>query len=128
MPAGPSEVLVIADKTSNPAFVASDLLSQAEHGPDSQVVLLTVGCEKEFIASIQKEIKEQSERLPRKDIVAKSLAHSYVVSFSDYLDAFAFSNKYAPEHLILQVDNASSYVPLVENAGSVFVGYYTPER
>jgi phosphoribosyl-ATP pyrophosphohydrolase/phosphoribosyl-AMP cyclohydrolase/histidinol dehydrogenase len=128
MPAGPSEVLVIADGTSTPAFVAIDLLSQAEHGPDSQVVLLTANLNAEQLKDIQEEIKKQAELLPRKEIVKKSLAHSYIINFTSIDDAFDFSNLYAPEHLILHLEDAASYVSKVKNAGSIFVGYYTPER
>lgn len=128
MPAGPSEVLVIADSNADADFVASDLLSQAEHGIDSQVILIGVGLSEEKLNEFQAAVKKQAEVLPRKDIVAKCLAHSYVLLSESYEEAFDLSNKYAPEHLILQIDNASSYVPgSVENAGSVFVGALSPE-
>jgi phosphoribosyl-ATP pyrophosphohydrolase/phosphoribosyl-AMP cyclohydrolase/histidinol dehydrogenase len=128
MPAGPSEVLVIADGKADPDFVASDLLSQAEHGVDSQVILLGVDLSDAQLAAIELAVKKQAEVLPRKEIVAKCLAHSYTLLVESYEEAFKLSNDYAPEHLILQIENASSYVPqYVENAGSVFVGKLSPE-
>ncbi|TIA88313.1 hypothetical protein E3P99_02687 [Wallemia hederae] len=127
MPAGPSEVLVIADKTSNAAYVASDLLSQAEHGVDSQVVLVTVGLSEKEIDDIEKEVDSQAKKLPRVDITRVSVSKSLIVATSDIKSAFDFSNDYAPEHLILHLDKASEKVPLVDNAGSVFVGQYSPE-
>ncbi|KAJ9069335.1 trifunctional histidinol dehydrogenase [Entomophthora muscae] len=127
MPAGPSEVLVIADKSSNPAFVASDLLSQAEHGPDSQSVLVTVGLEESKVQAILSEVEKQAKLLPRKDIVEKSLAHSFHLQVSTFAEAFAFSNDYAPEHLILQLDEPNRFLEEVQNAGSVFLGHYSPE-
>merc|ERR1711939_79840 len=127
MPAGPSEVLVIADKTSNPAFVASDLLSQAEHGADSQVVLLTVDLDERAVTAIESALRAQALVLPRVDIIRKSIAHSLIIKCRDVDEAFDFSNKYAPEHLILHLENASSCVQRVKNAGSVFVGAYSPE-
>ncbi|KAI8382383.1 histidinol dehydrogenase-domain-containing protein [Blakeslea trispora] len=127
MPAGPSEVLVIADKTSNPVYVAADLLSQAEHGPDSQVVLLAVDLTEEHLRSIEDEVHKQALALPRCDIVRKSIPHSYSLSMKTLEEAMQFSNEYAPEHLILHLDNAASVLPMVDNAGSVFVGQYSPE-
>lgn len=128
MPAGPSEVLVIADEKADADFVASDLLSQAEHGVDSQVILIGVGLTNEKIAEFDEAVRRQASVLPRKEIVAKCLAHSYTLLVADYEEAFALSNKYAPEHLILQIENAESFVPShVENAGSVFVGALSPE-
>ncbi|KAI8098027.1 histidinol dehydrogenase-domain-containing protein [Gilbertella persicaria] len=127
MPAGPSEVLVIADKSSNPVYVAADLLSQAEHGPDSQVVLLAVDLSPEHLHSIEEEVHKQALALPRCDIVRKSIPHSYSLSMKNLEEAMQFSNEYAPEHLILHLENASSVLPLVDNAGSVFVGQYSPE-
>ncbi|KAJ2887878.1 trifunctional histidinol dehydrogenase [Coemansia asiatica] len=127
MPAGPSEVLVIADATSNPAYVASDLLSQAEHGPDSQVVLLAAGLTDAQLAAIEDQVHQQASRLPRVDIVRQSIPKSYCLRVPAVADAIKFSNAYAPEHLILHNDNASSYVKDVVNAGSVFVGPYSPE-
>lgn len=128
MPAGPSEVLVIADGNADADFVASDLLSQAEHGIDSQVILIGVGLTDNKLAEFEAAVKKQGEALPRKDIVAKCLSHSYTLLVDNYDKAFELSNKYAPEHLILQIDNAESYVPdKIENAGSVFVGALSPE-
>lgn len=128
MPAGPSEVLVIADSTANPAFVASDLLSQAEHGPDSQVVLLTVDLNEQEIAAIEDQVEQQALKLPRVDIVKKSIPKSYIVRCKTMTEAIEFSNEYAPEHLILQIQDAEKYVDSVENAGSIFVGHWSPER
>lgn len=127
MPAGPSEVLVVADKTANPAFVASDLLSQAEHGVDSQVILLAVGLTATELETIEAEIERQALELPRVDIVRGSIAHSTILSVSTIDEAIDLSNQYAPEHLILQVENASSLVPRIDHAGSVFVGAWSPE-
>lgn len=128
MPAGPSEVLVIADGEADADFVASDLLSQAEHGVDSQVILIGVGLTKEKLNEFESAVKKQAQVLPRKDIVAKCLSHSYTLLVDTYDEAFKLSNKYAPEHLILQVENARSFVPdYIENAGSVFVGGLSPE-
>ncbi|KAI0661022.1 histidine biosynthesis trifunctional-protein [Cubamyces menziesii] len=127
MPAGPSEVLVIADHTCNPAFVAADLLSQAEHGVDSQVVLVTVGLSDERIAAIEAEVDAQARALPRVDIMRQSIPKSIIVKTCGVAEAIAFSNDYAPEHLILHLENAAEAVAAVENAGSVFVGPYSPE-
>ena len=127
MPAGPSEVLVIADKSANPAFVASDLLSQAEHGTDSQVVLIAVDLTEEQLAAVEDELHAQANALPRKDIVRGAIEHSVTLIVKNIEEAMRYSNHYAPEHLILQVENAESVVNLVENAGSVFVGPWTPE-
>ena len=125
MPAGPSEVLVIADAEANPAFVAADLLSQAEHGPDSQVVLVTPS--KTLAKAVAAETATQLEALPRKAIAEKALSQSRVILVSDLNEAVAVSNRYAPEHLILQVKNARELVNLVQNAGSVFLGEFSPE-
>ncbi|MCJ1476394.1 trifunctional histidinol dehydrogenase [Lambiella insularis] len=127
MPAGPSEVLVIADKTANPAFVASDLLSQAEHGTDSQVVLIAVDLDKQQLQAIEDELHAQANALPRVDIVRGAIEHSVTLIVKDIHEAMRYSNDYAPEHLILQVQNPEAVVDLVENAGSVFVGPWTPE-
>lgn len=128
MPAGPSEVLVIADDKADADFVASDLLSQAEHGIDSQVILIGVDLSEKKLKEIEEAVIRQSEVLPRKEIVAKCLAHSYTLLVDTYEEAFKLSNDYAPEHLILQIEKASSFVPqYVENAGSVFVGKLSPE-
>lgn len=127
MPAGPSEVLVIADKSANPKFVASDLLSQAEHGIDSQVVLIAVDLSEEQLAAIEDELHAQAMALPRKDIVRGAIEHSVTLVVKDITEALEYSNQYAPEHLILQVENAESVVDSVQNAGSVFVGPWAPE-
>ncbi|KAJ5614529.1 Histidine biosynthesis trifunctional-protein [Penicillium herquei] len=127
MPAGPSEVLVIADKTSVPAFVASDLLSQAEHGVDSQVILIAVDLNEDELRAIEDEVDAQARALPRMDIVRGSLEHSVTFVVKDINEAMALSNDYAPEHLILQVEGAEALVEQVQNAGSVFIGPWTPE-
>ena len=125
MPAGPSEVLVIADETSNPAFVAADLLSQAEHGVDSQVILVCTSNSQ--IRAINKEIEQQLEILPRKLIATEALKNSTTVLVSDLEEAMFISNSYAPEHLIIASENFESISPKVTNAGSVFLGNLTPE-
>ena len=127
MPAGPSEVLVVADKDANPAFVASDLLSQAEHGVDSQVVLIAVDLTDAQLAAIEDEVHRQAIELPRVDIVRGSIAHSLTVRVKTVDEAMEISNKYAPEHLILQLKDAEKLVEKVMNAGSVFIGEWTPE-
>lgn len=127
MPAGPSEVLVIADNDADPDFVASDLLSQAEHGVDSQVILLGVDLTDKSIKAINDSLHEQALKLPRVDIVRKCIKHSTTLLLKTYEEAFEMSNKYAPEHLILQINNAGDYVKLVDHAGSVFIGQYSPE-
>ncbi|KAK0468257.1 histidinol dehydrogenase-domain-containing protein [Desarmillaria tabescens] len=127
MPAGPSEVLVIADHTANPAFVAADLLSQAEHGVDSQVVLVAVDLTEQHLSQIEREVDSQARALSRVDIVRQSIGKSIIVRSSSVEEALTFSNDYAPEHLILHLENAASRVDIVENAGSVFVGAYSPE-
>jgi len=125
MPAGPSEVLVIADKGANPAHVAADLLSQAEHGPDSQVVLVTFPDVN--LKAITDAVAKQASELPRAEITSKALGHSYAVVVEDMAAACKFSNRYAPEHLIVNVENAESYLPHLDNAGSIFLGRWTPE-
>jgi phosphoribosyl-ATP pyrophosphohydrolase / phosphoribosyl-AMP cyclohydrolase / histidinol dehydrogenase len=127
MPAGPSEVLVIADQQANPAFVASDLLSQAEHGVDSQVVLIAIDLDDGQLRAIEDELHAQASALPRVDLVRGSIQHSVTLVVKDIEEAMTLSNEYAPEHLILQVQNAADVVPLVQNAGSVFIGPWTPE-
>ncbi|OMH84123.1 Histidine biosynthesis trifunctional protein [Zancudomyces culisetae] len=127
MPAGPSEVLVIADSSSNAKFVASDLLSQAEHGTDSQSVLLTVGLSDQQIFEIEEQVQQQSLKLTRRDIVRHSISKSYILQFSSMDRAIEFSNRYAPEHLILQIEDPESVMDSVVNAGSVFMGHYSPE-
>lgn len=125
MPAGPSEVLVYADETAQASFVASDLLAQAEHGVDSQVIL--VATTEAMIDNVMTEIERQIDRLPRKEIAKLALEHSHVVHINGKLEAFKFINNYAPEHLIIASDKASTYVDMIRNAGSVFLGNYTPE-
>ena len=125
MPAGPSEVMVIADERANSAFIAADLLSQAEHGRDSQVLLVCNS--EEIIALTQEQIELQLESLSRADIARAALENSALILVDDMAQAFDVSAKYGPEHLILQIDQADQYVGLVKNAGSVFVGDYTPE-
>lgn len=125
MPAGPSEVLVVADETANPSFVAADLLAQAEHGIDSQSILVSTS--NEMIAETLKEIESQIAELPRKDIAAKAIANSYAILTTDLQESMDFSNQYAPEHLILATDQFESIIPLIINAGSVFLGNLTPE-
>lgn len=127
MPAGPSEVLVVADKNANPAFVASDLLSQAEHGVDSQVILIAVDLDETHLRAIEDELHAQASALPRVDIVKGAIEHSVTFVVKDVEEALALSNRYAPEHLILQLQTAADAVPLVQNAGSVFIGQWTPE-
>ena len=125
MPAGPSEVLVIADETAIPEYVAADLLSQAEHGPDSQVVLLTtneVVAEKVILA-----INDQLKKLPRKEITELALQNSKAIIVKDMEEAIALSNFYAPEHLILASTNAEEMTDKIISAGSVFIGNYSPE-
>jgi histidinol dehydrogenase len=125
MPAGPSEVLVIADDTANAGFVAADLLSQAEHGPDSQVIFVSIN--KNLIESVNKELVSQLKLLPRKEIAEKALANSRAILLKNLDEAIAFSNLYAPEHLILSCTNAEKVAEKVINAGSVFIGNYSPE-
>lgn len=125
MLAGPSEVLIIADESSNPSFIAADLLSQAEHGADSQVILLAVN--DTTIDSVQKEIKLQLKSLPRKSIAEESLKNSFSMIMPSIDKAVEFSNAYAPEHLIMNFKNADKYAKKIVNAGSVFVGQYSPE-
>ncbi|KAF4302535.1 Histidinol dehydrogenase conserved site [Botryosphaeria dothidea] len=127
MPAGPSEVLVVADRTANPAFVASDLLSQAEHGVDSQVVLIAVDLNEQELQAIEDELHKQAMALPRVDIVRGAIEHSVTLVVKDIDEAMTLSNMYAPEHLILQVQDAEKVTQTVENAGSVFIGPWTPE-
>ncbi|KDN43943.1 hypothetical protein K437DRAFT_248094 [Tilletiaria anomala UBC 951] len=127
MPAGPSEVLVIADASADPAFVASDLLSQAEHGPDSQVVLVAIALNESQLKAIERELDTQAKRLPRVGTVRKAIEKSVTIVVNDRKQAIDWSNAYAPEHLILQVEDAEEMVKSVENAGSVFVGMWSPE-
>uniref|UniRef100_UPI004047704D histidinol dehydrogenase n=1 Tax=Algoriphagus sp. TaxID=1872435 RepID=UPI004047704D len=125
MPAGPSEVLVYADETAIPAFVAADLLSQAEHGVDSQVVFVTSS--EKFAHKVMTEINLQLETLPRKEIAAKALTNSCAVILEDQASAIALINEYAPEHLILAVKKEEEVAKQIHSAGSVFLGNYSPE-
>mgnify|MGYP005990620759 FL=1 len=125
MPAGPSELLVVADDSANASYVASDLLSQAEHGADSQVIL--VSDSKELIKNVSNEIQKQLEALTRKDIAEKALANSKAILIEDVDEAFDLINNYGPEHLIISTKNDAFFVDNIENAGSVFIGKYTPE-
>ena len=125
MPAGPSEVLVIADESAHASFVAADLLSQAEHGRDSQVLLLTTSVG--LARAVQKEIAAQLQRLSRAEIARAALENSTIIVVDSVRTAIALSNRYAPEHLILQIANARERLAAVRNAGSVFVGAWSPE-
>ena len=125
LPAGPSEVLVYADDTSYPQFVAADLLSQAEHGPDSQVVL--VASHADIVQRVDKAITSQLAQLPRNEIARGALSHAYSCVIEDVNRAFDFINLYAPEHFIISSDHADDYLSLIQNAGSVFIGNWTPE-
>ena len=125
MPAGPSEVMVVADDHADPCFVAADLLSQAEHGPDSQVILVTVS--EELAKKAETETLSQLEKLPRREIAQKALSHSSVIVASSVTEACSIACTYAPEHLILQADSPDDYIPHIRNCGSIFVGAYTPE-
>ena len=125
MPAGPSEVMIIADELANPRFVASDFLSQAEHGPDSQSILLTTS--NDFAQKLPKVIDELLNTLPRKEMMLKSLAHSRIIVLKDNDEIMEFANNYAPEHLIINHTKADVLAQKVENAGSVFIGPYSPE-
>ncbi|MEM7502308.1 MAG: histidinol dehydrogenase [Pseudomonadota bacterium] len=125
LPAGPSEVLVIADDTANPDFAAADLLSQAEHGEDSQAVLVCIS--RQMAEAVAVAVDNQLQQLTRREIAAKSLAHSRFIVAGDVDEAIEISNQYAPEHLILQVGNSREQLANVRNAGSVFLGAWSPE-
>lgn len=125
MPAGPSEVAIFADNSAVPEFISADLLSQAEHGHDSQVLLVTT--DEQLIQKVNKAIEEQLETLPRKQIAVGALKNSRAVFFDEAKDAFEFLNAYAPEHLIIASNNSGELSQLVKNAGSVFLGNLTPE-
>lgn len=125
MPAGPSEVLVCADETADPAFVAADLLSQAEHGVDSQVVLVSFSSD--FVEQVKTEVGKQLANLPRKEIAAKALENSVAIVVETRTEALDMINLYAPEHLILALEDVTSFSEGIINAGSVFLGNYTPE-
>jgi histidinol dehydrogenase len=125
MPAGPSELLVVADDSADPDFIAADLLSQAEHGPDSQVILVTTDAE--ILNKVTIAVKNQLERIPRKAIAEIALTNSKMICFSNDNNAIRFINDYGPEHYIICVKNEDIYVSGIRNAGSVFIGNYTPE-
>ena len=125
MPAGPSEVLVVADEFANPDFVASDLLSQAEHGADSQVILVTPS--NKLAAKTATAIERQLAQLPRAETARKALAHSRTFIAENIQQCVEISNEYAPEHLVVQVENARDLLPELDNAGSIFLGAYSPE-
>jgi histidinol dehydrogenase len=124
-PAGPSEVLVVADERANPRFVAADLLSQAEHGADSQSILLTPSAT--LARVVVAEVSTQAASLPRREIVERSLRNAAVVVTADIATAIGISNRYAPEHLILQIEDARRWLGEIDAAGSVFLGPWTPE-
>ncbi len=125
LPAGPSEVMVVADHTGRPEFIASDLLSQAEHGPDSQVVLITVGsCDP---GAVHTALERQLKDLPRADIARQALSHSYAVTTRTLDQAIDMINRYAPEHLILHLEDVEKITADIQHAGSVFLGPWTPE-
>ncbi|MDO6516851.1 histidinol dehydrogenase [Zobellia uliginosa] len=125
MPAGPSELLVLADDSANAAFVASDLLSQAEHGADSQVILVSTS--KDMIEAVETEVEKQLRKLPRKEIAEKAIANSKLIYVEDDRTANDLINTYGPEHYIVCVENEDFFVDNIKNAGSVFIGNYTPE-
>lgn len=125
MPAGPSEVLIIADDQADPLFIAADLLSQAEHGADSQSLL--IASSEELAHRVIQAVNSELERLPRKDIAKKALQNSRIIVLNDVTDAIEFSNLYAPEHLIIQTNNYQAIAERITQAGSVFLGAYTPE-
>lgn len=125
MPAGPSEVLVVADETANPAFVAADLLSQAEHGADSQVVLVTFT--QQLVEAVETALEKQLVTLPRKTIAQQALANSLAIVVQNKQEALALINEYAPEHLIVALAEAATFADQITNAGSVFIGNYSPE-
>jgi histidinol dehydrogenase len=125
MPAGPSELLVFADETANPSFVASDLLSQAEHGSDSQVILVTTS--KSVLKSVREEVESQLKQLPRQNIASKAIENSKLILVKDKTEAIDFINEYAPEHFIVCSKYEEYFIENISNAGSVFIGNYTPE-
>lgn len=125
MPAGPSEVLVIGDSNADPEFIASDLLSQAEHGPDSQAIFVTD--DKDLVLKVQKEVDKQTQLLPRKEIAVKALENSRIILLSSITECIEFSNLYAPEHLIINTSDPYSIAEKVTSAGSVFLGKYSSE-
>ncbi len=125
MPAGPSELLVLADISAKPSYIASDLLSQAEHGEDSQVVFITDTLD--LIIEVERELEKQVQMLPREEIARRALKNSKLILMSDKQEMIEFINLYAPEHFILVVSNEEYFLQNIQNAGSVFIGNYTPE-
>ena len=125
MPAGPSELLVVADDSADVAFVASDLLSQAEHGADSQVILVSLS--EEFLTKVEAEVEDQLEKLPRKEIARAAIENSKLIYIEKETEALDFINEYAPEHFIVCTEDPDFFISGIENAGSVFIGNYTPE-
>lgn len=125
MPAGPSELLVFADDTANASFVASDLLSQAEHGADSQVILVTTS--EKFLNLVEKEVEKQIKSLPRKTIAKQAIDNSKLILVENNYEAISFINEYAPEHFIVVSKDEDFFLENIQNAGSVFIGNYTPE-
>jgi histidinol dehydrogenase len=125
MPAGPSELLVVADDSANASFVASDLLSQAEHGVDSQVILVSTS--EKLIEAVEKEIESQIKQLPREEIARKSISNSRLILVENDQEALELINAYGPEHYIVCVENEEYYLENTLNAGSVFIGNFTPE-
>ena len=125
MPAGPSELMVVADENANLEYVSSDLLSQAEHGIDSQVMLVTLS--EQFALKVESEVNKQLHKLPRKNIINQSLANSRIIIANNISQAIEISNAYAPEHLILQVNEPDKYISTIKNAGAVFLGKWAPE-
>lgn len=125
LPAGPSELLVIADDSADPIFVAADLLSQAEHGPDSQVLLLSPSAR--LVEATRQELERQLNALPRAQITAQALQSSSLIVTADLAEAAQISQRYAPEHLSLQIENAEDWIARTDKAGSIFVGHYAPE-
>jgi histidinol dehydrogenase len=125
MPAGPSEVAVLADETANPVFVAADLLSQAEHGTDSQAILITTS--ETLLKAVTEEVERQLAQLPRKEIASRSLAASKLILVKNMDEAVEMTNEYAPEHLIIETKDYMEISERIVNAGSVFLGYYSPE-
>ena len=125
MPAGPSEVAVLADETANPVFVAADLLSQAEHGTDSQAILITTS--ETLLKTVTEEVERQLAQLPRKEIASRSLAASKLILVKNMDEAVEMTNEYAPEHLIIETKDYLEISERIVNAGSAFLGYYSPE-
>jgi histidinol dehydrogenase len=125
MPAGPSELLVMADESANASFIASDLLSQAEHGPDSQVLLVSTS--EKLIKEVSSEVDLQLKELPRVEITTKAIQNSKSILVKDFKEALALINEYAPEHFITCTKNNDFFIDGISNAGSVFIGNFTPE-